>query len=205
MIFKDRREAGQLLAQKLVKHMGENTIVLGIPRGGVPVAYEIAGKLNCKLDIMLSKKISHPFNSQFAIGAVTLDSFIIDESGNIPKRYIEEEINELRSKLREKNKLYRGNRAPLILTNKKVIIVDDGIATGNTLLSTIEVLRKQKALEIIVASPVVPADRVQIIAEAADEFVYLYAPLSFSGVGEFYQEFKQVSDEEVIELLNAMN
>ena len=96
MIFKDRREAGQLLAQKLVKHMGENTIVLGIPRGGVPVAYEIAGKLNCKLDIMLSKKISHPFNSQFAIGAVTLDSFIIDESGNIPKRYIEEEINELR-------------------------------------------------------------------------------------------------------------
>lgn len=199
--LKDRIEAGMLLSDKLKKYQGSNTIILAVPRGGVPVGYVIAKSLNLPLDIVLSKKIPHPSNKEFAIGAVSMDSMILDEHPEIPNDYIDEEVIRLRKSLQEKYELYMGNRKPLDIKGKNVIIVDDGIATGNTLLASIAMLRKRKPEKIIVAVPVIPYDTVKVFQQKTDEFVYLIASKYFRGVGGFYEEFNQVEDDEVIRLL----
>lgn len=204
-ILKDRIEAGLLLSDKLMKYQNSNTVILAVPRGGVPVGYVIAKKLHLPLDIVVSKKIPHPMNKEFAIGAVSLDSMIIDEHLNIPNHYINDEIIRLRELLQEKYKLYRGKQKPLDIKGKNVIIVDDGIATGNTLLASIEILRKKNPEKIIVAVPVIPYDRVKTFQQKADEFVYLIASKYFSAVGQFYEQFSQVADEEVIQILRDAN
>jgi predicted phosphoribosyltransferase len=204
-ILKGRIEAGLLLSDKLMKYQNSNTVILTVPRGGVPVGYVIAKKLYLPLDIVLSKKIPHPLNKEFAIGAVSLDSLIIDEHLTIPNHYIKDEIIRLRELLQEKYELYRGNQKPLDIKGKNVIIVDDGIATGNTLLASIEMLRKKNPEKIIVAVPVIPYDRVKIFQQKADEFVYLIASKNFSAVGQFYEQFSQVPDEEVIQILREAN
>ncbi|WP_395050479.1 phosphoribosyltransferase [Flavobacterium sp.] len=188
-ILKDRIEAGLLLSDKLIKYQNSNTVILAVPRGGVPVGYVIAKKLYLPLDIVLSKKIPHPLNKEFAIGAVSLDSMIIDERLTIPNHYINDEIIRLRKSLQEKYELYKGNQKPLDIKGKNVIVVDDGIATGNTLLASIAMLRKKNPEKIIVAVPVIPYDRIKIFQQKADEFVYLMAPTYFSAVGQFYEQF----------------
>ena len=204
-ILKDRKEAGMLLSQKLEKYQHTDTIILAIPRGGVPIGYEIAKNLNLPLDIILSKKIGHPFNKEFAIGAVSLDSTIIDEYPDIPKEYIEREIKNLRESMKDKYNLYRDYRKPDDIKGKTVIVVDDGIATGNTLLASLAMLRKRHPKKIIVAVPVVPFDTVKVFEQNTDEFVYLMAPKDFRGVGRFYESFDQVSDEEVVRMLGFVN
>jgi putative phosphoribosyl transferase len=201
-IITDRKEAGLLLAEKLMKYKGEDAIVLAIPRGGVPVGYYIAEALNVPLDVVLSKKIGHPLNPEFAIGSVSEDSVIIDSNAEVPAEYIQGEIEKIKKQLREKHKLFAGHENLPEIKNKIVIIVDDGIATGNTLLATVNMLRKKKPAKIVVASPLVPYDRAHKIQVTADDFVYLFAPRYFPGVGAFYKSFEQVSDEEVIRLLN---
>jgi predicted phosphoribosyltransferase len=200
-ILKDRIEAGLLLSEKLKKYQNSDTIVLAVPRGGVPVGYVIAKSLHLPLDIVLSKKIGHPNNKEFAIGAVSSDSMILDEHPNIPKKYIDDEIIRLRQLIKEKYELYMGNRKPLDIKGKNIILVDDGIATGNTLLASINMLRKKNPAKIIVATPVIPYDNVPIFEKNTDEFVYLIASKYFRGVGGFYEEFNQVEDAEVIQLL----
>ena len=204
-ILKDRKEAGMLLSQKLEKYQHTDTIILAVPRGGVPIGYEIAKNLNLPLDIILSKKIGHPFNKEFAIGAVSLDSTIIDEYPDIPKEYIEREIKNLRESMKDKYNLYRDYRKPDDIKGKTVIVVDDGIATGNTLLASLAMLRKRHPKKIIVAVPVVPFDTVKVFEQNTDEFVYLMAPKDFRGVGRFYESFDQVSDEEVVRMLGFVN
>ena len=204
-ILKDRKEAGLLLSEKLEKYQDSETIILAIPRGGVPIGYEIAKNLNLPLDIILSKKIGHPLNKEFAIGAVSLDSTTIDEHPDVSNAYIDTEIKHLRELVQEKYAIYMGNRKPINVKGKNVIIVDDGIATGNTLLACINMLRKNNPKKIIVAVPVVPADVVPIFQQKADEFVFLMAPIDFGGVGRFYQEFEQVNDDEVIRMLGMAN
>ena len=204
-ILKDRKEAGLLLSEKLEKYQDSDTLILAVPRGGVPIGYEIAKNLNLPLDIILSKKIGHPLNKEFAIGAVSLDSTIIDPYPDISNAYIDAEIKHIRELLQEKYALYMGNRKPIDIKGKNVIIVDDGIATGNTLLASINMLRKNNPKKIIVAVPVVPADVVATFQQKADEFVFLIAPMDFGGVGRFYQDFDQVNDEEVIRMLGMAN
>ena len=204
-ILKDRKEAGLLLSEKLEKYQDTETLILAVPRGGVPIGYEIAKNLNLPLDIILSKKIGHPLNKEFAIGAVSLDSTIIDPYPDISNAYIDAEIKHIRELLQEKYALYMGNRKPIDIKGKNVIIVDDGIATGNTLLASINMLRKNNPKKIIVAVPVVPADVVATFQKKADEFVFLIAPMDFGGVGRFYQDFDQVNDEEVIRMLGMAN
>jgi len=204
-ILKDRKEAGLLLSEKLEKYQDSETIILAIPRGGVPIGYEIAKNLNLPLDIILSKKIGHPLNKEFAIGAVSLDSTTIDEHPDVSNAYIDAEVKRLRELVQEKYAIYMGNRKPINVKGKNVIIVDDGIATGNTLLACINMLRKNNPKKIIVAVPVVPADVVPIFQQKADEFVFLMAPIDFGGVGRFYQEFEQVNDDEVIRMLGMAN
>jgi predicted phosphoribosyltransferase len=202
-MLKDRIEAGLLLAEKLKKYQNSNTVVLAVPRGGVPIGSIIAKSLHLPLDIILSKKIGHPYNKEFAIGAVSMESMIIDEHSEIPKEYIDDEIVRLRKLLRGKYQLYMGNREPLDIKGKNVILVDDGIATGNTLLASISMLRKRKPAKIIVAVPVLPYDTVPVFEKNTDELVYLIASKYFRGVGGFYEDFNQVEDDEVIKLLSV--
>ena len=200
-VLKDRKEAGLLLSEKLKKYQDSNTVILAVPRGGVPVGYEIAKNLHLPMDIVLSKKIGHPFNKEFAIGAVSMDSTIIDKHPDVPEEYVEKEILRLRELLQDKYKFYMGDKEPLDLNKKNVIVVDDGIATGNTLLASIAMLRKKKPAKIIVAVPVLPNDVVNVFQKNTDEFVYLIASKYFRGVGGFYEQFGQVEDDEVIRIL----
>jgi putative phosphoribosyl transferase len=201
----NRKEAGILLSEKLKKYQDTNSIVIAVPRGGVPVAYEIALKLHLPLDIILSKKIGHPMNKEFAIGAMTMDTTIIDEHPEVSKQYITDEIIRLKELLREKYKLYMGDREPLEINEKNVIVVDDGIATGNTLLASISMLRKRKPAKLIVAVPVLPLDALEIFKQKTDEFVYLITSSNFRSVGAFYDQFYQVEDDEVIQMLRITN
>ena len=200
-LLKDRIEAGLLLSEKLKKYQDTNSVILAVPRGGVPVGIVISKTLHLPLDIVLAKKIGHPSNKEFAIGAVSMDSMILDEHSDVPKKFIDDEIIRLRQQLDEKYGRYMGNRKPLDLENKNVILVDDGIATGNTLLSCITMLRKKNPSKIIVAVPVIPYDTVPLFEKNADELIYLTASKYFRGVGSFYEEFNQVEDEEVIQML----
>lgn len=203
-MFKDRIEAAHLLAQKLQKYKN-NSVVVALPRGGVPLGYVIAEELGVPLDIILSKKIGYPFNKEFAIGSVSLQGRIINEDIPVSKEYIEEETALIRKSLKEKYKLYMGNKAPVNLKHKNVIIVDDGIATGNTMLLTIELIRKNEPEKIIVATPVAPPESIQKIVEEVDEVVCLSMPEFFIGVSQFYENFEQVNDETVIQLLRKSN
>ncbi len=200
-ILKDRTEAGLLLSEKLKKYQNTHSVVLAVPRGGVPIGFMIAKSLSLPLDITLSKKIGHPYNKEFAIGAVSMESMVLDEHPAIPKEYIEEEIIRLRKLMSSKYKLYMGDRKPIDIAGKNVILVDDGIATGNTLLASIKMLRKRYPAKIIVAVPVLPIDTVSIFEKNTDEFVYLIASKYFKGVGGFYEDFQQVEDEEVIKIM----
>lgn len=202
-ILKDRMEAGFLLSQKLKKYQDSNAVILAIPKGGVPIGHEIAKRLHLPLDIVLSKKIGHPFNKEYAIGAVSVESIIVDKHPDVSEEYIEKETVRLRELLWEKHKLYRGNREPVDIEGKNVIIVDDGIATGNTLLVSIAMLRKKKPSKIIVAVPVLPYDIVKKIEQNTDELIYLVASKHFRAVGGFYEKFYQVEDDEVMQILSA--
>jgi len=204
-ILQDRKEAATLLSDKLEKYQSSDAVILAVPRGGVPIGYEIAKNLHLPLDIILSKKIGHPLNKEFAIGAVSLDSSFIDNHPDVSAAYIESEIKKLRATLQDKYNLYMGDRNPTDVKGKIVILVDDGIATGNTLLACIAMLRKSKPKKIVVAVPVVPFDTVSAIQQKADEFVYLIASKDFRGVGGFYENFEQVNDDEVIRMLLVAN
>ena len=202
-LFKDREEAGSLLAEKLLEYENTNSIILAIPRGGVPVGYVISQKLNLPLDIILSKKIPHPYNKELAIEAVTMDDEIVDYYPNISKNYINSEVSRIREVLKKKLNLYVGNDKPLDVKGKNVILVDDGIATGNTVLVSIKSLRKLKPAKIIVAVPVLPYDDLKTFQQEADEFIYIEASNYFRGVGAFYEHFEQVDDDVVVEMLSA--
>lgn len=205
LILQDRKEAGILLSQKLEKYQNSDAIILAVPRGGVPIGYELSKNLHLPLDIILSKKIGHPLNKEYAIGAVSLDSTIINQHPDITKEYIEREIKHLRESMKDKYNLYMGYRKPANIRGKTIIVVDDGIATGNTLLASIEMLKKRHPKKIIVAVPVVPFDTVKVFEQNTDEFVYLMAPKDFRGVGRFYESFEQVADDEVIRMLGVAN
>lgn len=201
-MLKNRTDAAMQLAEKLQKYRNMNGVVLAIPRGGVPIAYIIAQTLNMPMDIILSKKIGHPFNKEYAIGAVSLQGEIINRNLPISHEYINEEIQKIRKSLQDKYHSYMGNRKPVDIHNKVVIIVDDGIATGNTLMSTIDLVKSSKPKKIIVAVPVGPLHSIERIEEEVDEVECLDIPSNFVGVGQFYEEFEEVSDETVIRLLN---
>ncbi len=199
--FKNREHAGILLANTLENFKDTNSVVIGIPRGGIPVAYQIAKTLKLPLDFVLAKKIGHPFNKEYAIGSIAPDVVIIDNPEGISDDYIEKEALRLNHVLQEKEKLFLGNRKHVNIKNKTVILVDDGIATGNTLLASIKTLRKKNPEKIIVAVPVAPKSLIEKMKVITDGFVSLLIPENFEAVGTFYEDFKQEEDEEVIDLL----
>jgi predicted phosphoribosyltransferase len=205
LIFENRKEAGMMLAQKLEKYRSAETVVLAVPRGGIPVGFEIAKYLSKPLDIILSKKIGHPQNPEFAIGAVSSTDAVTDKYMDITDDYIEQETFRIRNELKQKEEFYRDVRAKIDLKGKTVILTDDGIATGNTMMVITELLRKSGVKKIVLAVPVLPLDRVESVAEAVDELIYVFAPKFFPGVGMFYEDFNQVSDTEAKKLMKEIN
>ncbi len=205
-MFKDRFDAGKQLAQALQHYKNRDGVILAVPRGGVEIGYVVAKALDLPLEIVLSKKIGHPQHAEFAIGAVSLEGRVLNERADVSDDYIEQETGRLRHMLRERHKKYYGERKPVSMEDKIVIVVDDGIATGNTLLSTVELIRHHKPRWVVVAIPVAPPDSLRHIEEAkgVDEVVCLLAPRDFYAVGQFYENFDQVEDKEVIRLLHEV-
>lgn len=205
LIFKDRVDAAEKLAQKLAKFKNDNPIILAIPRGGVVTGDVIAKELDAKLDVIVSRKVGAPYNHELAIGAVTQDgSFFpnpdIINSLNVPKNYIEEEI---KSELKEINRRlvkFRGSKE-YNLAGKTVILVDDGIATGATMFAAIGWVKKQNPKNLVVAIPIGPKDTIKRLSQMV-EVIVLDSPAFFNAVGEFYQEFEQVEDYQVIEIMS---
>jgi putative phosphoribosyl transferase len=208
-MFSDREEAGLRLAEKLIRYNNDkNTVVVAIPRGGVPIGSIIAKTLNLPLEIVLSKKIGHPINKEYAIGAITLKNRILnDDILGVSQKYIDEETIHIRKILNNRDQLYHGSLSPISLKNKIVILVDDGVATGNTLISSLELINLQEPLEIIVALPVASNSALKIIKslDIVTRTICLLVPEYFQAVGQFYEKFNQVADDEVIKLLKESN
>lgn len=203
-MFRDRIEAGQLLTEKLRKYKSDNSIILAVPRGGVPVAFPVAKELDLPLELVLTKKIGHPINKEYAIGAASLSDYFIIPHENISNEYIREEVQRVRERLKEMHRAFFGNEEPESIEGKTLIVIDDGIATGNTLMATVELLRKNNPGKIIIAAPVASYDAWKMLSEYVDEVVTLIIPEEFYGVGAFYENFEQVSDEAVIFYLNRI-
>jgi len=207
MIFKDRFEAGRLLASKLLEYKdSKDTVVIALPRGGVPLGYVIAKELNLPFDIFFVKKIPSPYNKEVAIGAVSENGYIYKNDYainmlNVSESYLDSAIREVLEKIKQKRELY--NIKPTDIKNKRVILVDDGIATGSSVYLAIEALKKMGAKEVIVATPVAPSDAINLIKSVANRVVVLHTPANFMAVGAYYEDFHQLGDNEVIELLNS--
>lgn len=205
-MFDNREQAGELLSAKLKEHRGKEAVVLGIPRGGVVVAKTITDMLQLPLDIVIVKKIGAPNNPELAIGAVGPANVVYWDDRLCRQLAIgKSEKLEVRSKkleeLREREKLLRGKRKMVTIKDKTVILVDDGVATGATAMAAAKFIKKMKAKKIILATPVIAKDTLSYIKRYFDEVVFLESPEEFHAVGQFYQEFNQITDDEVRKLL----
>lgn len=205
--FPNRAEAGRILAEKLEKYRGRyDVIVLGLPRGGVPVAYEVAKYLGVPLDVFIVRKLGVPGFEELAVGAIASGGVrVLNEdvaralpnADEIIEAVTQREIAELERREQE----YRAGRPAPELRNKTVILIDDGLATGATMRAAVKALRQRGAAKIVVAVPVGPPDTCREFEDVADEVVCASAPESFQAVGQYYEDFSQTSDEEVRDLL----
>ena len=208
MIFESRKEAGQLLAKELIGSQADKkTVVLGLPRGGVVVAEQVAKYLNLPLDVILLRKLPYPPQPELAVGAVAEHGavFINEEFRKAAREdssWLEEIVREQRAVIRERANLYRPHRHAMDLKGKTAILVDDGIATGATMKVAIQAARTAGATQVVVAIPVAAPSSVRELEGEADEVVCLDAPEDFYAVGQAYQSFDQVSDEEVVSILD---
>ena len=205
-MFRNRTHAGQLLAKKLFpfKESG-NTLILGIPRGGVKVAYEVAKEFGMKMDVLVVRKLGYPSNEELAIGAVGADEVylndqLIRETG-LSRTFLDTKIKMKQEEVQRRYELFRGKQKMYSVTGKTVIVIDDGAATGATLVLALRLLRKQRPKQLIVAIPVAPPDTIKKLEREADLVVCLEQPALFSAIGQFYDDFTQVEDYMVKECL----
>lgn len=205
MKFKNRDDAALKLLPCLEKYGKQGTVVLAIPRGGVPIAFHITKHYHLPLELLMTKKIGHPFSPEFAIGAVSLEDQILDEGNQVSETYIRNSVSSIRETLREKYKKFMGNHVAANIENKTVIVVDDGIATGNTILASLKMLRKKNPAQIVVVAPVASTQAAQKIKEQVNDFICLDVSPDFVGVGAYYEDFSEVGDEEVIRLFKEAN
>lgn len=205
MVFENRFDAAMHLVPLLTKYAETEGVVLAIPRGAVPMGYYIAKELHFPLDLLLTKKIGHPRNSELAVGSVSLEGRVVDPRFRMEEEYIEQETVRIREMLKERYKKFMGSRPAVNLKDKTVIIVDDGIATGNTMLVSVDLVRHHSPKKVVVVTPVASPDALRKLREKADEVICLYAPENFRAVGEFYNDFSEVTDEEVVDYLNRFN
>ena len=205
-IFEDRIDAGKKLAERLEEYRGPETIVLAIPRGGVVLGYEVAQSLGAPLDVIVPRKIGAPGQPELAIGAIGDDQVVLDQSIigylNVPRSYLDEEIERQKAEIERRMHLYRGDKPFPDLTDKTVLLVDDGMATGSTTLAAARALRVKRPGRLILAVPVAPPESVAKLRPEVDEIIVLQTPDPFNAVGAWYTKFDQTTDDEVIELLS---
>jgi putative phosphoribosyl transferase len=207
MVYKDRKDAGKRLAEKLTLYRDKaDVIVLGLPRGGVTVAHEIAKALHCLLDILIVRKIGFPDNPELAAGAVSETGTVVFNedivSGcGVSRQYLEGETTRQKEEIARRIVLYRGGKGVPSLAGKTVILVDDGVATGATLKAAISTLKRDRIAKLVVAVPVASQEAEREIAATVDEWVCLQAPAGFMAVGNYYYDFTQVEDEDVVAML----
>jgi putative phosphoribosyl transferase len=203
-MFADRHDAGIQLASALSQYRGRaDVVVIGIPRGGVVVASEVAKLLGAPLEVVIIKKLGYPGNPELALGAASPDAFFLNEdlARSVPKNYIDEEVKAKQREARERVNMLIGSHKPIDIVGKIVIVVDDGVATGASMMMAIRVIRNMKPASIVVAVPVAPPDSVRELREVADEVVTIMQPVDFFAIGQFYLDFTQVSDEETKKVL----
>lgn len=206
MYFKDRTDAGQKLAKALLKYKGiKNVVVYALPRGGAVTGKEVAEKLGCPLDLLIVKKISHPFSEEYAIGAISEKGTAVFneiELQSTDKKWLEHEIEKKKAEAKKRSELYFKNKKQIDPKGKIAIIVDDGIATGLTMKAAIKDIRATKPEKIIIAVPVAPKDFADSIKNEADEFIAVIIPEDYLGaVGEYYDNFNEVTDQDVLNLI----
>jgi putative phosphoribosyl transferase len=207
MIYKDRKDAGKRLAEKLTHYRDKtDVIVLGLPRGGVTVAREIAGALNCPLDILIVRKIGFPGRPELAAGAVSETGTVVFNEDivsvyGVSREYLERETARQKEEIARRIDLYRGGKGMPSLAGKTVILVDDGVATGATIKAAISTLTEERIARLVVALPVASQDAEQEIATMVDELICLQAPAGFMAVSNYYHDFTQVEDEDVLAML----
>jgi predicted phosphoribosyltransferase len=208
LLFSNRVEAGKRLARALEQLRGEDVVVLGIPRGGVVVANEVAEALGATLDVVVTRKIEAPGEPEYALGAVTQEGDVImdrraAESIGASSEYLDDQIRKKREEVRDRMERLRGDRPYPKLEGRVVIIVDDGIATGSSVEAAVISVRKRKPKEVVVAVPVAPRDAVEGLRKGGTKVVCLETPGAFFAIGEFYGDFNQVEDAEVRRILGA--
>lgn len=209
MLYKDRKDAGAQLARELTRYKDKgNVLILALPRGGAVTGYEIARLLNCPLDVLIVRKIGFPGQPELAIGAVSETGAVALNEGiiaayRVSREYIEKEITEQRKEIERRVSLYRGGKSIPPLGDKIIILVDDGVATGATMKAAIATLKKESVERLAVALPVASKEAEAEIRKMVDECVCLAAPYDFMAVGNYYGDFAQVSDDEVVEILKA--
>jgi len=205
-LFKNRLDAGRQLTNKLSKYKGKDVIVLAIPRGGIIVGNEIAKAIDAKLDIIVPRKIGSPEDPEFAIGAVAPDgSTSLEEdvvrSYGISENYIKNKVKEEIQEIKRRMNTYRGNKPFPKLKNKIVILVDDGVATGNTMIASVKFIKKQKPKKIVIAVPIAPSDFINKVSSMVNEVISLKPLEPYYAISMHYISFEQTTDEEVIETL----
>jgi putative phosphoribosyl transferase len=208
MIFQNREQAARLLAERLADYLGKHPLVLAIPRGAVPMGKIVADALDGDLDVVLVRKLGAPGNSEYAIGAVEESgwAFVTSharEAGATPAYIASQKESELH-RIRERRAQYSPLRPALDPAGRIVIVLDDGLATGSTMIAALHSLRGRGASKLICAVPVAPPETVQKVAAYCDEVVCLDTPEYFAAVGQFYRDFRQVEDEEVARILAAV-
>lgn len=202
-VFRDRREAGRLLARALAHYAkSKDLVVLGLPRGGVPVAAEVARALGAPLDVLIVRKLGAPGQEELAIGAIAENGVRVLNRGLVANLGLDEEDIDALAQREERELdrrvvLYRGGRDPLPVKNRTAIVIDDGVATGATMRAGLQSVRARGAARVVAAAPVGAADSVDALREDADEVVVLETPSWFQAVGQWYENFGQTSDEEV--------
>lgn len=199
-MFKNRTTAGQLLAERL-EHYRDKALVLAIPRGGVPVALPIAKMLHLPLALVLTKKIGHPNNKEFAIGAASLTDYFVTENSGVSEAYITAEVQKIRHRINEMKTIFQHDFTSLSIKNKTIILVDDGLATGITAFHTVQLLRKYNPNKILLVAPVASLSAIELLQPVVDELVVLNIDSFFQAVGLYYEDFKEVTDAEVCKLL----
>lgn len=206
-LFDDRVDAGTQLGEALAELAGEDVVVLGVPRGGVVVAAAVADRLGAPLDIVIPRKVGAPGNPELGIGAVAEGVEVLDErlmhALGVSETYLREEIESQQEEIRRRGEVYRQGRPPADLTGKVAIVVDDGVATGGTAIAAVRWARHNGAARVILAVPVAPREALARLSHEAAEVRVVAAPEPFYAVGQWYHDFPQVDDAEVIELLSS--
>lgn len=207
--FRDRADAGRQLARRLEAYAAQDPVVLALPRGGVPVAFEVARELQAPLDLVFVRKIGAPGHAEFGLGAIVdgaQPQVVLNDEAlaalDVPRRYIEEETRRQLKEIERRRRHYLSGRRPVDVEGRTVIVVDDGIATGGTVRAALKGLARARPARLVLAVPVAPADTAELLRAEADEVVCLLTPDTFYAVGEHYDDFTQTSDQEVIALLD---